>query len=207
MQKAMALLHKYPKTIEETKKYLESNVETPESIDIIIRKLIQLRFLDDFQYVKIYFERSFHEQANGPVKIAYELHHKGIDEAIIRGFIQHITPYDIERNLGILFDHKLSSLTEKPKAKAMLSMKQYLYQKGYDPDQIDLFVSKRATLFVNLDQESKLLEKDYQTLLKRYSKTDLSVYDRKAKIIQSLMTKGYRYDAIKRLIEGSNNHD
>ena len=207
MQKAMNLLHRYPKTIEETRKYLETFVDSFESIEVIIHKLIALRFLDDFQYVKSYFDRSFHDQCNGPIKIAFELRQKGIDEAIIMGFINRITVHETERNLGMLFDHKINALGQKPKAKALISMKQYLYQKGYDPDQIEAFVSKRSALFVNLEQESKLLEKAYQTLLKKYAKTDLSEYDRHSKIIQSLMTKGYRYDAIKRIIEGSNNHD
>ena len=70
-QKTKALLSRYPKTIDETKRYLEDKVTTIQDIDKIIHKLIQFHFLDDEQYALQYFERTFHLNLNGTNKIIY----------------------------------------------------------------------------------------------------------------------------------------
>ena len=201
-QKTKALLLRYPKTIDETKRYLEDKVTTIQDIDKIIHKLVQYHFLDDEQYVLQYFEKTFHLNLNGPNKIIYELKHKGIDDSLLQRLHQKMNESAIQHNLNSLFDKKLPSLSSKPKAKAMLLMKQFLYQKGYELNDCDAFVSKRAHLFSTVENELLMIEKDYQKSLKKYRDSSLSDYDIKSKIISSLMAKGYRYDTIKKFLEG-----
>ncbi|PKL00506.1 MAG: hypothetical protein CVV56_05895 [Tenericutes bacterium HGW-Tenericutes-1] len=201
-QKTKALLSRYPKTIDETKRYLEDKVTSQNEIDKIIHKLIQFHFLDDEHYSLQYFERTFHLNLNGPNKIIYELKQKGISDHFIQMLQQKMNEPSIQHNLNRLFDKKLPSLLSKPKSKAMLLMKQYLYQKGYALDDCDAFVSKRSHLFSTEEAELLLIGKDYQKSLKKYRDSSLSDYDKKSKIISSLMAKGYRYDTIKKYLEG-----
>jgi regulatory protein len=207
LQKAKKLLSRYPKTIEETKTYLHDKTATTDDIDRIIKSLIALHYLDDFRFVKQYFERYFHADAIGPLKIAFDLKNRGVAEHIITGFINRITEKDIELNIEKLFYKKIAAFRQKPKTKAMLSMKQYLYQKGYSLDIAETYVMKHAHEFANIEQENQLLEKDFDKVSHRYEKINMTDYERKNKIIQSLMNKGYRYEAIKQCWEGRSNHD
>lgn len=201
-QKAKTLLSRYPKTVYEMKCYLEEKTQNQNDIDKVIRQLIHFHFLDDEQYVIQYFERSFHLNMNGPHKIIFDLKQKGIEDPLIELINHKMNETSISQNLNRLFDKKLPSLLSKPQSKAMLLMKQYLYQKGYSLDICDAFVSKRSHLFSDAANELKLIEKDYQKTLKKYQDSDLSNYDLKNKIVSSLMAKGYRYDTIKKYLEG-----
>jgi len=207
LQKTKAYLSRYPKTVEETKRYLEDKTESVEDVEKIVRILIEAKFLDDFGYVKHYFERYFHQDGNGPLKLQFELKQKGVSDTILNGFLSHIGDSDIEKNLDKLFHKKLSTLKQKPKMKAILSMKQYLYQKGYPVETAERYVLKHAYDFADEDAEAAMLEKDYKSIQRRYEKPDLTDYDRKSKMIQALMNKGYRYDAIKLYLEGRKNHE
>jgi regulatory protein len=207
MQKTKALLSRYPKTVEETKRYLQDLTDSGEAVEKIIKILIEAKFLDDFEYVKRYFERYFHQDGNGPLKLRFELKQKGIADNILNGFLSHIGDSDIEKNLDKLFHKKLATLRQKPKMKAILSMKQYLYQKGYPIEIAEHYVLKHAYEFAGEDAEASMLEKDYTSIQRRHEKLELTDYDRKSKMIQALMNKGYRYDAIKLYLEGRKNHE
>ncbi len=201
-QKAKTLLNRYPKTVQEMRLYLEDITDSSTEINQIIDKLIKFHFLDDEQYTLLYFEHAFHLKFIGPVKITYDLKQKGISDLYLQHILARMNDASIQNNLNRLFDKKINSLSSKPKAKAMLLMKQYLYLKGYSLEDCDAFVSKRGHLFNSSEAEQGLLEKDYKKLLKRYDDSSLSDYDKKNKIVSSLMAKGYRYDTIKKYIEG-----
>jgi regulatory protein len=201
-QKTKSLLIRYPKTVHETILYLEDKTSSSSELKQIIQKLIQSHLLDDEQYALHYYEKSFHLFLNGPTKVVFELKQKGIDDHLIEALMPKMNEYHIQQNLNRLFDKKLPSLLKKPKQKAMLLMKQYFYQKGYALEDCEAFVSKRAHLFSNEEAEFTMLEKDYLKASKKYADSSLSDYDKKSKIITSLMAKGYRYDTIKKYLVG-----
>lgn len=200
--RTQSLLNRYPKTIYETEEYLRKLEVSEPQIHQIITRLIQKRYLDDENYVRLFIEKSFFLNGNGPLKIEYELRMKGIEDALIKSALAHISEAMIQKNLNQLFDKKLLTLSTKPKAKAVILMKQYLYQKGYELSICEGFVSKRSHLFTDEESEKKLLEKDYQKYLKKLHLNDLSSYEINQKLISHLMARGYRYDTIKQYIEG-----
>lgn len=200
--KTISLISRSPKTIHETKAYLQRLNTSEKKIKMIISKLISERFLDDETYALLYLERSFHLNGHGPNKIDYDLMNKGISDKIRQSLLSTLSNAMIQTNLNHLFDKKLPTLKSKSKSKSILLMKQYLYQKGYDLNLCDDFVTKRSHLFGDDETELKALDKDYVKINKRLAKANLTPYELHQKILSNLMGKGYRYDTIKQYIEG-----
>ena len=197
-----SLISRTPKTIQETIEYLERLNTSEKQIKIIINNLISERFLDDETYAKLYLERAFHLNGHGPIKINYDLMNKGISDKIRQSLLGTLSDKMIQTNLNQLFDKKLPTFKSKSKAKSLLLMKQYLYQKGYDLNLCDEFVSKRSHLFGDDESEMKAIQKDYDKIIRRLEKNNLTPYELHQKILSNLMGKGYRYDTIKQYIEG-----
>ncbi len=200
--RTQSLLSRYPKTIYETVEYLRKLEVSESQLKLIIARLIQKRYLDDDNYVKMFIEKSFFMNGNGPLKIEFELKQKGVEDSLIKSSLEILSDAIIQKNLNQLFDKKLPAFSSKPRAKAIILMKQYLYQKGYELSVCDGFVSKRSHLFTDDISERKLLEKDYQKYMKKLQQKELTSYELNQKLISHLMARGYRYDTIKQYIEG-----
>ena len=167
----------------------------------VIKKLKDNDLLDDRAFMEDLIawdnERNF-----GKNKIIKHLKDKGIPETLIS---KASFPLSLERK-------KAKSLINKLEIKyqryAYQNKKKHVYQslltQGFSCD-----IAKEVSEEVkrsNDKQELAILKKDYERLKKRYQ-NKYSGYQLKQKIYSALVTRGYKYQEIKKIMEDFNDED
>ena len=161
----------------------------------VINKLKETGLLDDQAYMKDLIAWD-NERCFGKNKIVKHLKDKGIPESLINKV-------------------KFSELNEKRKAKLLLprlekkysqyayeNKKRHIYQallrQGYD-NRTAIEVADETKK--NFDKvEKQILKKDYEKIKNRFSKK-YQGYELKQKIYNALLSKGYKYQEIKTVLE------
>ncbi len=204
---ALRLIIKTPKTAAEIRTFLHAKTEDPDIAAKAFTKLAARGFIDDRAYALTYFDYHFGIRREGPVKIAFDLDHKGVNREDIREAVGGATAALVEQNLEWLFAKKLPALTGKPKNGGLRAMKIHLYQKGYAPDAVSAFCAAREDRFATATEDTALATADLARIVRRFAGRTYGDYERKTKIIQALMNKGYRYETIKRVMERSQDNE
>lgn len=83
MEVASAYLANRMRTIQEVRRHLTEKEFGEDEIDETIQDLIGLRYLDDYNYAKIYYERNT-EKHRGGLRAMRELEEKGVDKETIK---------------------------------------------------------------------------------------------------------------------------
>lgn len=83
MEVASAYLANRMRTIEEVRKHLKEKEYPENEIDETVNDLIGLRYLDDYNYAKIYYERNA-EKHRGSLRAMRELEERGVDRETIK---------------------------------------------------------------------------------------------------------------------------
>lgn len=83
MEAAASYLADRMRTIAELRRYLANRDYTEKEIDETVSELIELRYLDDYQYALRYYEYNY-EKRRGMKRAARELAERGIDRETIR---------------------------------------------------------------------------------------------------------------------------
>ena len=162
-------------------------------INQVIVTLKNHRYLDDYQYAFNYTELKMHNW--GPKKIQSQLIKNGVNQDIIDEVIARINEREILVNLISKEMTKIKSSIHDFKQK---TIKKY-FQKGFSLEIIKAVVEETLT---DLDyDESKAIEKDYNKLLVRLNRKNLTPNDMKFQIRNKLLQKGYRLDDIKKMEE------
>ncbi len=192
---------KFHKSEFETREYLRKKEVVEEFIDLVIQKLKKMKVIDDETLLQSIIEHQFERQLNGPNKVSFSLKNKGFDEALIQKGLSYIGYEKIEKNLEILMSKRLPLYRNKSIASASRMMTSFLVQKGYDLNRIQAFIIKHKSDFSDLIQEDKSIIFEYDKIKKRYSKSTENQYELQQKIIASLLSKGYAYADIKKVLE------
>ncbi len=180
-------------TTHELATYLSAKGAPPALVKTLIKHYQDKRYLDDDAYVKAYIAaRSMRE---GPRMIKAKLSEKGIDEALID---RHIRSYDETAILRAIAKKRIQSAKGKTKRQLILSTKSYLLGKGFTLETVEKAVQHALVHYQ--DDEQDLLVKAYHKLMARYGeKMDP---DKLGPFIKAkLHAKGFRYEAIKRLLD------
>lgn len=83
MEAASAYLANRMRTVSELRKYLKDKEYDAEEIDEAVNELIELRYLDDYQFALRYYEYN-REKKRGAMRAERELAEKGVDRETIR---------------------------------------------------------------------------------------------------------------------------
>ncbi len=177
-----------PRTTKEIRTYLKQKEIDNETINSIIERLEEIHYLDDDKYAKMYIEEGI-KNKKGPQLIIYSLSELGIDKGLINKYISLYTK-DLMQDNALDVGKKYQKLNLKyPSKKQRELVFQKLSRSGFYTDTINYVLN-------NLEYPSDSMEQlkdEYQKLKKKT--------DDKNKIITTLMTKGYRYEDIKKIIE------
>ena len=144
----------------ELKKYLTKKNISQEHIESTIKRLNSEGYLNHETYIKSYINDAYNFTNNGPLKIKSSLKDLGFKE-------EEITPY-----LNLNYSDKIKKIIDKKiKVNTKLSnnnlkhhLTNYLINLGYPKES---FISYLETIHFD---DSKQLQKDYETLIKKYSK-------------------------------------
>lgn len=162
---------------------LKKNI-SQDIIKEIINKMIDLKFIDDDYYTKVYFETKSLSSKEGPYKLRKRLLKKGINDEIIS---KYISLYNVENE-----EHKIPVLIDKYKKmnrdKSSYYLKKYIKTRLFNEGFTDSVIDKYLADFYYDDNFVK--EKEYNKLLKKLSK---KYSDDKLEeiIIQKLWQKGF----------------
>ncbi len=150
------------------------------------------KYLDDDAYAKWYTEVK--QLIEGPRLITEKLKQKGVSADIIHRYVDHI---DESACLNASIAKKLKGGKHQNKHQLVMKLKRYYMQKGFRLDIVSECV-KDAVNRLDIDEEA-LLKKELDHILRK-----TSGHIDKQKISERLYRKGYRYDDIKKAIEGIN---
>ncbi|MBU1143471.1 MAG: RecX family transcriptional regulator [Firmicutes bacterium] len=176
----------------EMKNYLLSVGASEGIIKQVISKFVEKRYLDDLIYTKEYIQMKKYQY--GPLVLEHQLREKGVDFDLIKAQIDHIDEQEI---LLLQLPKKLSSIKNKSKRQAILTVKTHFIRNGYTNQIVSSVLEK------SLDQyqgdELKLIQRDYEKLYLRLSKK-FSGYELKSSIKEKLYQKGYTIEDIQKVL-------
>lgn len=183
------------RTEKEIKDYLYKKEYHKDAVEFSLKKLRELHYLDDDNYAKSFINTQLRTTANGPKIIEQKLVQKGVPNNIIQDKIAEIDQ-DILLENAVEFAGKQARKQKRASFQQMLTkIRQSLYQKGFNGE-ITNEAIKKLDLEVDEDEELTKLKKMIDKVQHRY--------DTQAKLINYLMTKGYHYDEIKRVLDANN---
>ncbi|WP_119326995.1 recombination regulator RecX [Companilactobacillus musae] len=179
------------RTKKEIKDYLYKKEYHRDAVDDVIQRLENLHYLDDESYAKSFINTQLRTTANGPKIIEQKMIQKGVPNDIVQNKILDIDQ-DILVENATDFAKKQVRKQKRASFKQMLTkIKQSLYQKGFNNEVIEIVLN-------NLDLEPD--EDEELAKLKVLVNKVQHRYDKPEKLIHYLMTKGYHFDEIKRVL-------
>lgn len=128
---ALRYLSYRDRTVLEVKNYLIKKNYDDSVIEVVIQKLIDNEFLDDYEYAKKYISYKSSNNNWGEYKISYELRKKGIAESIIQDIVNSYSDYDYEKLCNLVkskFINEYAVDRYKATAKAIA----FLQRKGHN---------------------------------------------------------------------------
>ena len=154
----------------------------------IVSKLTSLGYIDDNKYTKEII--SYYRSKKGKEYIYNFLRDKQINVETIE---KELESYDDEEEIAYQIIVKIQAQYRKyPLNKQRIMIRQKLLRDGFSNASINYAMDK-ITL---IDESDDSLERDIIKLKKKYDNKELSEYEKKNKIISSLMNKGYNYSKI-----------
>ena len=184
------------KSQNEVEKYLEKKDINKSIINKTIIRLRQFGYLDDKTYALKLLQ--YYQSSNkGPQFISKKLYDKKIDRKIIESTMASFTE-DIEK---AIINKTLAKEANKYKEYPILKQRQVLSDKlirnGFTPSLVfsiireyDLIDESHNKLLLDIEKQKRLL-----------ANKDLTDSQKKQKIMQSLVSKGYDYHKISSLLE------
>ncbi len=176
-----------PRTEKEVIDYLNNEEISKTDIVKIINKLKKIGFIDDYRYATRYTEELIRKE-KGKYGVYQSLTQKGIDKNIIEECALTY-PIEIERENAIKVASKIvKCYSTYPLKKQKLQIMQKLSSQGYSMEIINYAIN-------HLEFESNFeerLQNEYEKLLSKNLEKD--------KIISRLISKGYEYYDIKKII-------
>lgn len=160
-----------------------------------IKKLIEYGYIND-EKLACDFVNYYMELKKGPLYILKKMDEKGIEESI-RQKAMAIYDKDSEIEICYLVSQKeLERLSKYPIRKQKTTLYSKLQAKGFSSEVIRLTIDKLDYIDDSLDN----LKKDYEKLLAKVNKKDISEAEKKSYVIERLMAKGYEYKVIKTIL-------
>lgn len=186
--KALKYIFIKPRTEKEIWSYLDKSNLDLDSIQTIINKLLEYKYLDDERYLLNFLEQSF-EKCLGKTYVIYELEKLGISSELINLHIDNYNEEEMIEQLTIKYQKIQYTLTNLPIVKQKLKLTQKMALKGLSTTTIH-------EILKNLEYDEDIDDAFEKDLNKIKTKTN-----NENKIIHKLLMLGYTYDYIKRHID------
>ncbi len=184
------------RTEKEIKDYLYKKEYHKDAVEVTLQRLHDLNYLDDESYAQSFINTQLNMSANGPKIIEQKLIQKGVPKDIIQNKLDEIDQ-DILLDNAIDFAVKQVRKQKRASFQQMLTkLRQSLYQKGFSNEIITETI-KQLDLEPDEDEELDKLKTMINKVKHRYANQN--------KLVNYLMTKGYHYDEIKRVLDEEEN--
>jgi regulatory protein len=189
-----------PRTVHEIKRYLDKN--RFQDIDFYLKKLKDLKIIDDILYLKNYIYEALHFKRLGPRRIEKDLKNKGISFDLIEEQIKQIDDKVIVENLIYWYNKKTKERNRMPLMAFKKSLIAFLINKGFELSMIIEFIEKSIDDLKDPENEIILIEKEFNKIKASYQKTKKQISFR-SYAFGKLRNKGFDFDSINYVIERS----
>lgn len=136
LDKAVKYISSTLKTTRQIREYLKKKEYSPQTIDYVIDKLIEYKYLDDEAYAKAFI--ATYSSKYGKMKLISALKSKGVSENIID---------DVFSDEDIKMDDSLVKTAEKylrnkeRNNDTYMKLSRFLYSRGYEFDEIKSYIN------------------------------------------------------------------
>jgi regulatory protein len=192
----------------ELEEYLRKKNYSEETITEAINKLKYYKMVDDRDYIKSFIADKKLGNPIGRKKLVFDLRKKGISEDLLDNIEQWFTEEDEyvqAKELVIRYNKKYSKLPPREKIQKINQAGQ---RRGFSWEilkgAIQELIKDKEDFEENQIPQEVDMDKALQWLQKyknRYEKKGLEGYALKQKIAQAMMGRGYKWDAIEKLLE------
>ncbi|MBK0347410.1 RecX family transcriptional regulator [Aerococcaceae bacterium zg-ZJ1578] len=165
-------------------------------VESVVQRLIEQKYLDDLMYSQSYIRTHANLNYKGPTLLKHQLRQKGVTDAVIDEALQEYPPQQQLENAELIANKYIASKTNYPPKKLVEKLREQLRKKGYEQGIIQS-VLQTIDVSTQEDQQDELLVKESDKALRRLSRK-YNGYLLKQKITETLLRKGFDYDAIKR---------
>ncbi|MBF6978820.1 RecX family transcriptional regulator [Aerococcaceae bacterium zg-BR22] len=197
------------RTIQEMRDYLFEYVENrakEEAADLsnqrpdlvvesVVERLIGQQYLDDLIYSQSFVRTHANLNYKGPTLIRHQLRQKGVIDSIIDEALQEYPSQQQLENAQTVADKYIAIKTNYPPKKLIEKLREQLRKKGYEQETIQM-VLQDIDISIQEDKQDDLLIREAEKALRRLARKHEG-YLLKQKITETLMRKGFDYDAIK----------
>lgn len=182
------------RSISEVKEYLVKKEVSKEDSESIIKRLIDLGYLNDEAFASYYL--GYYQKMNkGPNYLKTKLFEKGIDKETIENCLVKYTLEAEVEIIALVLEKMKGKYSNLPIKKQKEKIQAKLIRDGFTFSVVNSYL-RNLQLEENIEET---LGKDLQKLIKKYQ--DLDKKEKKDKIIQNLLRKGYEYSSIKAIVE------
>ncbi|KRK79242.1 recombination regulator RecX [Companilactobacillus nodensis DSM 19682 = JCM 14932 = NBRC 107160] len=179
------------RTEKEMRDYLYKKEYGSPVIYSVMERLAKLNYLDDEAYATSFINTQLNTTANGPRIIQQKMVQKGVPANIIEDKLAEVDEDRLLENATEFASKQVRKQRHKSFQQMMTKLKQSLYQKGYSGD-----IVSQAIDDLDLERDDDTEQENLVAMINKVQHR----YDNPSKLINYLMTKGYRYDAIKRAL-------
>ncbi len=153
--------------------------------DLLLTKLTKAGYVNDELYITSFVNDQVNLTKNGPSKIKRKLIELGFEEENINIYLKKIPEEIWIKKLRKVIAIKSKSNKKYSEKVLYNKIKLYLISLGYNSTLIE------SNLFITNQNEEEILKKDYNKLLKKYQRKNISEKEMSYKIKYDLMKKGY----------------
>jgi regulatory protein len=202
VQKLLRQIARQPKTKKEVETLLQASGLTASEQANVLVKLERLRLIDDAAFAARFADYQTEVLLCGPKKLAYDLERRGISPELVKTTLDAVDETVYTRHLERIWAKLEPRLQSKATFIAQTMAKRRYYELGYPDAIVQPYLSEKLATFSTTKNDHELLTREYAKVMKRLAAEPLNPYQKKQKIIQRLVQKGFRYDDIRSMIEG-----
>ena len=193
---SLKLLGRGMKSVKEIEEYLQKKDISQEIIHPTIQRLQSFGYLNDVELAK-YLMQHYINSNKGPRYIYQKLSEKRIARSIIEEVLSDYTEKQ-EEDIIIQLVEKIEPNNRKyPISKQKQLLSDRLTRTGFSSNIVYSIINN--TDFKDESDDQLLI--DYEKQKRLYASKDIDEYQKKQKIIKSLLNKGYEFHKISSIIE------
>ena len=186
------------RTEKQIKDYLKKH-ELGHFTDRMLKKLNQMRLIDDLMYAESYVRTMANVNQKGPSNILQDLKTKGVSENDILDALEQYSEEQQLENAIDLAEKQWNKSKNRSQFESTQKVKQYLVGKGYSFQLADEAIENIDT-DKDEDEEYKALQKQADKAYKRYARK-YKDYDLTQRLRAFLYNKGFQGELINRYID------
>ena len=170
----------------------KDNEFTQNDLIEVVSRIKKLGYIDDLKYASGVLE--YYKKNKGKNYIINKLKEKQVEDKIIEEVVLKYSDTEEYEVASHILAKSSTQYRKYPVSKQKSLLTQKLYRDGFSSD----IISKAINEITLIDESDDSLIRDFNKLNKKYESLDS--YNKKMKIISSLLRKGYEYSKIQKVI-------